>query len=505
MDKVFFLKNKFVLLIIALVIAISCTKKDKTEDSDYIRITSLARSFSYEQIVTEFSSYPWNREKDPSMLMVYCKAIVETGNILPASVKSPPLPTYMAEFTQGYFDLLSGRLQEAVNRFLNLINLKENHEGQVWGNIGFLEFALYTESIANMEVPLKKLQFIAEQNPSTVSSWVIPHYSVWYYFNSGKFSEVDNIIQKYNKELDPITLLILQVELLVRDNRFEEAEKAIKNLPPDLSSDQDVIALEADIINLKHGLERWMKYLYEKHKQFPKMWLIEQRYGEALLESGQTELGIEILKKIAQKRTFDVITQLYLAEDMLGYGKVDEAKEIFSHVRKKSAELPHYSTYYNFLSAKIFHIQKKEEEAQKSLSLAMKLYPKAPRFLWLMFDIAMKKRDYNNAHQTFKEILELYPNEVSALASMIELNYLRGEWGELFITEKKISQSPRYVGEDTWDKVKSFKVLALAAEGKFDEAQNILAEIKKPDARAKASAEIDKLRKVSKMKKGGQT
>lgn len=498
-------KNVGILFILLLVATVLWVSRERKADTVYNRITSLARSFSYGQILTEFSAYPWDREKDPAVLMVYCEALVEGGKSIPSFLKSPPLPMHIAEFAHGYFNLLNGELQEAVNKFLNLINQTENKEGQVLGNIGFLEFALYTEAIANMKIPLESLQSIADRNPSSVPSWVIPYYSSWYYFNSGKFSEVGNIIQKYNKELDPITLLILQVELLVRDNRFEEAEKTIKNLPTDLLNDQDVIALEADIINLKHGPEQRIKYLYKKHKQFPSAWLIEQRYGEALLESGQAELAIEILKKLVQKRTFDVITQLYLAEDMLGYGKVDVTKEIFSHLRKKSAELPHYSTYYNFLLAKIFYMQKKEEEAQKSLSLAMKLYPKAPRFLWLMHDIAREKHDYNNAYQVINEILEIDPNEVSALVSLMELSYLRGKWNELAEAEKKINQSQRYISEEMRDEVKSYKVMALAAQGKFVEAQNILAEIKKPDAHAKASAEIDKLRKVSKMKKGGQT
>ena len=98
-----------------------------------------------------------------------------------------------------------------------------------------------------------------------------------------------------------------------------------------------------------------------------------------------------------------------------------------------------------FVGKNISYAEK--ERSTKSINLAMKLYPKAPRFLWLIFDIAMEKHDYDKAAQALKEILELYPNEVSALSSMVELNYLRGEWDELSIAEKKINQSPRYISE----------------------------------------------------------
>ena len=110
----------------------------------------------------------------------------------------------------------------------------------------------------------------------------------------------------------------------------------------------------------------------------------------------------------------------------------------------------------------------------------------------------MEKHDYDKANQALKEILELYPNEIFVLASIVELNYLRGEWDELFLTEKKISQSPRYISEETLDKVKSFKAMAFAAQGKFDEVEKILAEIKETDTRARIATKIDKYRKVTK-------
>jgi predicted Zn-dependent protease len=497
MIKAYVYKSTTIILGVTFLISVSCSNKPQVEGLNYNRISSLARSFSYNQILTEFNTYPWDREKDPSILMIYCEALVEGGKELPYSLKSPPLPAYMSEFAQGYYDLLNGKPQESINRFLNLINTGDI-KGQVWGNIGFLEFVLYTEGIAHMKIPLERLEFIADRYPSSVPSWVIPYYSAWYYFNSGKFPEVERILQEYGKYLEPDTIVDLKVQLLIRENRFKEAKEVIKNLPPELLNDQDIIELESYIIRLESGVEQEKKYLDEKHNQFPYLWLVEQRYAETLIKSGQIELGIDILKKLAQKRTFDVIIQLYIAEDLLDYGEVDNAKKIFSHILNKSPELPYYSAYYNFLLAKIYHAQKKEEEAQKSLSLAIKLYPNAPRFLWLMFDIALEKHDYVNANQIIKEILELYPNEVSALVELMKLSYLRREWDELSAAEKAISLSKRYISEETWDEIRSYKALSLATQGKFDDAYKVAADIKNASMHTKTNVEINKLRKNKK-------
>ena len=47
------------------------------------------------------------------------------------------------------------------------------------------------------------------------------------------------------------------------------------------------------------------------------MWLIEQRYAEALIESGQIDLGVDIFKKLASKRPFDIHIQINLSEKLL--------------------------------------------------------------------------------------------------------------------------------------------------------------------------------------------
>ena len=154
-------------------------------------------------------------------------------------------------------------------RFYNLTNNQDNQDSEIWGYIGLLEALLYSENIENMEFPLEKMQTILNQYASSVPSWVIPYYSAWYYFYSGKFSEVEKTLQRYSKNLDPVTFIDLKVQLLIRENHFKEAIEAIKNLPPELLNDQDIIDLESYIIQLESGHEAEVKYLHEKHKRFP--------------------------------------------------------------------------------------------------------------------------------------------------------------------------------------------------------------------------------------------
>lgn len=476
------------ILFVVFVISVSCTKTEQIEPLSYARIVSLDRSLLYDQIAAEFSSYPWDREEDPRMFMIYCKAIVESKSKLPSFLKHPSLPTYKSEFVQGYFNLLQGELKEALKGF---ITLTENQDGRVWGYIGLLEFALYTEGITSMKELLEMLRVTAERNPSSVPSWSIPRYSAWYHYYSGEFGEVDKIISKYNKEIPTVESITLRVYLLIRENRFEDAEKVIKKLSPELLIDQHIIDLEAEIVRLRYGNYEWLKHLYEKFKRFPYMHLIEQRYAEALIDNGQIKDGIKMLKKLAKKRPFDITLQLTLAENLLYFEKDKSgAKNIFLFMGKKLT----WDSQYYYLMAKIYHAQRQEEKLQKVFKKAKEFHPKNTQFLSLMFTFAMEKHDYYAASNIIQELLELEPNDISVLVSLMELSYFKGDWKNLFATEKKLEQSPRFIDEKTWNEVKSYKALALVSLHKYSDAQKTLGEIKDVNVRMKTASEIEKIR-----------
>lgn len=479
-------------LLAMVIVTVSCTSKENVGKLDHDKIISLARSFSYKQIVNKFRAYPWYRENDPEMFMIYCEALVETDKSFPSFLKQPPVQTYKSEFAQGYYDLLKGDLRKALNRFSDLTG---DQDGKAWGYIGLLEFALYTEGIAGMETLLTHMQqALVNQDASSIPSWVIPYYSAWYFFYSGNNSQVETIVREYGKQLDPVTLLTLRVFLLVRENRIEEAKKAIQDMPPDLLNDQKVIALESGLIALESGPEQSLKYLQEKHERFPQMWLIEQRYAESLIQSGKVQQGIDILKKVSRKRPFDIMVQLDLAENLLRFEKGEGVKNIFARVVKDNVGV----AYYNILMAQIYRSRGLEDKLQEALKTAKALYPKDPRLLWLTYSISMEKHDYHNARQILKTFLSIDPNEVSALVSLMEVSYLTGKWSELTAAENIIKQSNRYISVEMWDKVNSYNALALAAHGQFDKAHDMLTQIKEVGTRDKTATEVDNLRKGKK-------
>lgn len=480
-----------ILLFITALASTACVKQDRVSKLDYDTITNLNRSCSYEKIVTAFSAYPWSQEKDPGMLMIYCEALVETNRSFPSYLQHPPLPAYQSEFAQGYYAFLRGEYRKALTSFSNLSG---DHSGAAWGYIGALEFAVDTESITIMEGLLKQLQTLADQDASSVPDWAIPYYKASYYFYSGKFSQVNEVIRKYNKLLDPVAVVMLRVPLLIRENRLEEARKTITDMPAEFLNDQRMIAIESDLIKVESGPEQCLKYLQEKNERFSYMRLITERYADVLIETGQIQQGVDMLKKLARKRPYDIMLQLNLAEKLIYYEKGKGAEDILLSVIKDNIGIP----YYELLVAKIYLTRGDEDKSQQALAIAKKLYPDNPGLLWFAYTLAMRKHDYAHAFQTIKKMIEIYPNDVPALVSLMEVSYLSGKWNELSAAEKTINRSNRYISVETWDKVKSYKAQALAAQGKFDKAHDVLEQIKEASVRDKTTAEIDSLKKGNK-------
>jgi tetratricopeptide (TPR) repeat protein len=364
----------------------------------------------------------------------------------------------------------------------------------VWGLFGILEYALLTENITNMEVPLEVLQMLAQQDATAVPSWAIPHYSAWYHISSGRFEEVEKILPllAQEKKVNPLDLAELKVGLALRKNRFEEAQRALNDLPPEYRKTQDASALEAEILWLKDGPEQSMKYLSEKVERHPNWWLIKRWHASALIEIGQHQKGLDLLMSLAQSRPFDLPLQVDLIRNWTYYGGKIDSKEIEEYVDRalrnslNNAQLPSYRV----LIADDYAHQGRHEEAKKEFARVKELHPKSPDLLWVTYYYYRDRQEYDSASRALKELLEVDPHDVSALVSRMQLSYLRGAWEEVFEVEKALTQSPRYISEQQRNEIRSYKALTFARQGKKKEAREVLAAIKDPTMRADVSAKI---------------
>lgn len=417
--------------------------------SEYTRnltIEELSYSLMYNEILTKLNGTQWEREADPKTIMTYIDALVETKRPLPREMVSPPTPHHVSKFIHGYYSFRQGKLRESLRIFSELARDKEHH---IWGDLGILEFSLGTGSISNMKNPLESLDEEARKTPAVLRIWDLPFYKAWYCFFSGHYDEADRILTDYKDSIDPVRLSELKVTMLLRLDRFNEAEEIIKSMPPGY---QVTAELESALVRLKYGSKKWLEFLREKRKKYPQFWIIESKYADALVDAGQIDSASEAYKKLAHARPFDVFIQLAFVSHQLYHGNFEEAKDKLIHL-----DYPPEVSYYDVLLAKMFSKQNLDMKAWEHLRLAKKQFPRSPYALSGIMGLALKERNYDEMYSALKESLEIDPNDIATLLAAMFVHCLRKEYDEAWQVEKRINGSKRYFDQEMRERIGSLK------------------------------------------------
>jgi hypothetical protein len=436
--------------IIRITLSISCLLlclfwfgcRSGSENARNPTIQDLSDSLMYDDVLKRLNGTQWERETDPWTIMIYCGALVETKRPLPREMVSPPVPQHVSRFIRGYYSFRQGKLRESLRIFSELAQDKEHH---IWGDLGILEFSLATGSISNMKRPLESLEEETRKAPAVARTLHLPVYKAWYGFFSGQYDQAEKILNDHKDGIDAMRLSELQVTMLLRQDRFNEAEAIIKRMPPGF---QVTAELESALINLKYGSKKWLEFLGEKRKKYPQFWVIESKYADALVDSGQIDAATEVRKKLAHARPFDVFVQLAFASHQLYHGNFEEAREYLVHL-----DYPPEVDYYDVLLAKMYSKQDLDVKAWEYLKLAKKLFPRSPYALAGITGMALKERDYNKMYGALKERLEIDPNDIQVLVFLMLVDCLRNEYDELWQIEKRVNSSKRYIDQEMREKI----------------------------------------------------
>lgn len=438
------------LLIVALLLlSTSCNFSSNTESIGeyHSKMLWLADNCLLEQVVTEYKKLSTASLTDPQLIMTYCSAIVETNRSLPANFSNL---YHINEFARGCIEMYTGNLRDSPLMFIKLIS---NKEYSVWGDMGLLEYAYYTEAFNNMPISLRRLQEAYQQNSQYSLVWALQYYTAWYYYFSGQFDELKRHMMEHGNELDTTTSLRLTTYLLMRENRLEEAKRAIKAHESMRKSREDAIILMAYIISLEEGPAKCADYLLKNKKETECGWKIEKMYAEALIEAGLVEEGIEILKKLAEKRPHDIMLQLDLGEHVLKYGGRSDVVNLVKPMLDNKNFLQ--IAKYHLLLADIHLVRNEKDRAWEEVKKSLELDSYNPNNHWAMYRLYMDDKDYVHAEDSIGQILVYFPNDILALTALAELCSIRGDKAGVEKIKAEISGSVRYKSPHVLDKLKS--------------------------------------------------
>jgi len=239
------------------------------------------------------------------------------------------------------------------------------------------------------------------------------------------------------------------VTMLLRQDRFNEAEEIIKRMPPGY---QVTAELESALVRLKYGNKKWLEFLNEKRKKYPQFWIIESKYANALVDAGQIDVAMEVHKKLAHARPFDVFIQLTFASHQLCHGNFEEAKEYLVRL-----DYPPEVSYYDVLLAEMYSKQNLDMKAWEYFGFAKKQFSRSPYALSGIMGLAFRERDYDAMYSALKERLEIDPNDIPTLLMGMFVHCLRKEYDETWKLEKRINGSKRYIDQEVRERIEFLK------------------------------------------------
>lgn len=432
----------------------------------------------HDEKVLRYERYPWRTVEDSAVLMDFCSALIESGRELPPSILDPSLPSHIRTFAQAYYSLLSGDLAQARAGFGRL-DVTSRHAA--WGHIGFLEYLLLTDNIRAMEGSLSYLKGL-EANGDHAIAWAYPRYAVQYAFEMGAFGDVGSLLERYRKNLDPSLYYDLKIRLLVRTNRLSEARAELESIARKIrDGDPHLILTESELVRLTKGPNHYRDYLIATLKQYPRMWQVQQHYAHHLINSGDVERGLGLLREIASTRPYDGRTQLDLLDTTLRR-KLDE--DVVRNIQTNKNRFQ--GAEYRVLLAEINYRLGRMEKAEKHWRTAEAMSPMNRSLLSFLFNMAKEQQQYAKALTVLERYLELEPNDVDLLDDKVELSFLTNNWKDTLETASAILASPRFVTSDIKDRANFYSVGSLIKLGRLQEARTKFSKITSTEMRRRA-------------------
>jgi len=451
------LKTKLSLATVLVIVASqgACVRAYLDADTDADEVAEAVLSSSNSQHIHEFSMYDWHAERLPQNLMTYCQALVESGAPIPASLRQPNAPFHVAEFSRAYFMLLNGSARESVEIFAELTK-DENHS--VWGIVGLLEVAVYTRNITSMRGFLDRMRDLKERDGMLAQTF--SYYALHYEFHIANYDNAQRILNEIELRAES---LLMQVHLLVRENRFGDAQRHIDLMAklPELQGRAFIIMAQAEILAVQYGYEKSTKFLNRMSAKFPEMWQLRLLYAihlTGLERQGPREIAAQTLLSLVDTRKHDIAMRLIVINVLLDLRAYDKAGMLINGLPRALNEF----YYYNLVLAKLDSLMGDLNSRHANLSKARAMFPMEPDGLWFAYRISALNGDYQGAITVLNTLLSVDPHDQYVLASLAQSYVAIEQWQEAQAIATSVLQSNRYLDVKLRNEMRELRSRAAA-------------------------------------------
>jgi tetratricopeptide (TPR) repeat protein len=293
-------------------------------------------------------------------------------------------------------------------------------------------------------------EFGEKKNPHNKElTAALSFYKIVLAYNTQQFEKAKALLKDLspNTFADDIALRSIMIEIMVSENRLNEALSEIEKTESRFGNLQDLLLLRSRIINLREGANNAQEYLEEQLSDYPYMWklkldLLFQKLSAEKIDDKSN--AVNSILKIGHNVQNDHSTFLYICNSLFDFGYQAEASILFNTFNQKFSS-PNDFMLSNLFLAKFHFVTKDVKRFKDSYNEALKQSPHNLELLWFTYGMMREKGMIDEAEGTLKNILIWDPFDVIVLDELIEVNILLERWENVIKYYSIMLDSGRFI------------------------------------------------------------
>lgn len=406
-------------------------------------VLTASRAYEYRQVVDLGERTNWKGAEDPRVLMAYCRALLETGRLIPHALRAPNTPEHASSFGMAYWELLRGRVTYSEQQFRNLQKIKG-----FWGYVGELEIALTINDFSSMARVLKDSRSAIASAPASVSS-TMHYYSLLHLQGTAEYDHLgEELDTEAGRSLPPEWTAPMHATLLLRRNEFARAHEKLDAALAKVEFDSDVVLAKASVLAAEKGTAVAAEYLKGLSQKYPKAWplMVHASWYEFEASLISREELVARLASLGRSHPYIVSPLTVLASMLAALEAGAAAQQVLENIPLLADELVRFQAYSVMLAKWDLEAGLKHSFVN-NVNRAREMYPADPEPLWLLYTAARKDGNWSQALQAVNALLKLDPHDKAALQALTRVLEDAGRWSMVVEAGERFLASRRAISE----------------------------------------------------------
>lgn len=319
---------------------------------------------------------------------------------------------YKQLFFRSMLALYKGRFADSGALVSGLL---QSEDGEQWGLLGMAEMAMQTENIRDLKVAVDILESRDIKGGLHLSRWDYFQYKIYFLMEIGEYDEAARLLDQEASSIDGTTSLAkmhTKILILLHFGRYQEMDKLLRTLEKTPGDERNGMLLKANIVRIMEGPQGALAFLESARRRYPRDKYIQHQYALALIENGDHDKGLSILRWCAITMPFDINGLVDYVENEQA---ASEARMARSQLEAVEVSVPRLQ----LMKARSAYVKGDRAEMKRHLDVIEAIHPFYVGYLWFLYEFLSQEESYDQAAGVLKRLSKVDPLGVDVLAERV--------------------------------------------------------------------------------------